>query len=325
MDLNAEVKRGVPLWNETRWNGCWSPAAGAGLYIHTGRFRSDLDIWWAQTVAYLPDGQLSVDRSWGRNSQQDRVTTGSFELRLTESGWHSTFDGAGELTSIDALARAPRGCSAPFVPMRWEVAAEPTAPEWSLYGDGHNTHSFAGDRHVQQGFRTTGTLTVAGTTYDLSGVGFKDHSSGVRDWAGWGSHWFILAVMPTYTFHAFSIVGADGTARPLAGTYFRDGVRLGINAGQLPPMTDPTGAPVLQELILKPSRRAPETLRAELIHGLPMTITAANDNINGIDWETPHDPVVLVEGIGRFSDAEGQVGYGFLERSALRSALRRPL
>jgi hypothetical protein len=101
-------------------------------------------------------------------------------------------------------------------------------------------------------------------------------------------------------------------------------VRSGIDAGQLPPMTDPTGAPVLQELTLKPGRRAPETLWAQLIHGLPMTITAANDNINGVDWETPHDPVVLVEGIGRFSDAEGQVGYGFLERSALRSALRRP-
>jgi len=26
------------------------------------------------------------------------------------------------------------------------------------------------------------------------------------------------------------------------------------------------------------------TLRAELVHSLPMTITEQNDNVNGVDW-----------------------------------------
>jgi hypothetical protein len=70
LDLNAEPRRDVPQWSETRWNGCWNPDAGVGLYMHMGRFRKDLDMWWAQTVAYLPEGRLAVDRSWGRAPDQ---------------------------------------------------------------------------------------------------------------------------------------------------------------------------------------------------------------------------------------------------------------
>src|ERR1035441_6148416 len=66
MDLNVEPNHETEAWSETRWNGCWNPEQGVGLYTHMGRFRKDLEIWWAQTVAYLPDGRLAVDRSWGR-------------------------------------------------------------------------------------------------------------------------------------------------------------------------------------------------------------------------------------------------------------------
>jgi hypothetical protein len=325
VDLNVEPRRDVPQWSETRWNGCWNPDEGVGLYIHMGRFRQDLDMWWAQTVAYLPEGRLAVDRSWGRTPEHDRVRTGNLELRLTEAGWTSSFDGVGELTSIEALARAPRGSSAPSVPMRWEVSAEPVSPVWDMYGGVEETQLFAGDMHVQQGFRTSGTITVGEDEYRLDGVGFKDHSSGVRKWDGFGSHHFTLAVMPGWTLHEIVLMTPDGQARPPLGALFRGEQQLKIERSEMPPLDDPTGAPRELELIVKAGDGEELTLRAELVHGLPMSITEANDNINGVDWEAEGDPIVLIEGIARLTQPDGTVGYAFLERSARRSALRRPV
>lgn len=65
--LQRRAGIGVPLWSETRWNTVWNMDAGVGLYLHLGRFRRDLDYWWAQVVAYLPDSELCVTRLWGRN------------------------------------------------------------------------------------------------------------------------------------------------------------------------------------------------------------------------------------------------------------------
>jgi hypothetical protein len=30
----AGMRRDIPLWNETRWNGCWNPDDGVGLCHH---------------------------------------------------------------------------------------------------------------------------------------------------------------------------------------------------------------------------------------------------------------------------------------------------
>src|ERR1700738_1809631 len=87
LDATLRPNHDVPKWGETRWNGCWNPDEGVGLYLHMGRFRHGLDLWWAQTVAYLPDGMLAVDRSWGVDHDGAGVKTGVFELELTERGW----------------------------------------------------------------------------------------------------------------------------------------------------------------------------------------------------------------------------------------------
>lgn len=67
--------------------------------------------------------------------------------------------------------------------------------EWTglhpSFGFGANRNGcpqwLAWDR-VEQGGRVTGTLTVAGTTYQLDGHAHRDHSWGMRDWGG-ATHW----------------------------------------------------------------------------------------------------------------------------------------
>jgi len=46
----------------------------------------------AQTVAYLPDGRLAVDRSMGCAVDDGRLKTGVFELELSEDGWSSRYE-----------------------------------------------------------------------------------------------------------------------------------------------------------------------------------------------------------------------------------------
>jgi hypothetical protein len=48
------------------------------------RFRHDVELWWAQTVVYLPGGKIAVDRSWGPNRDPRGVDTGVFSLLVEE-------------------------------------------------------------------------------------------------------------------------------------------------------------------------------------------------------------------------------------------------
>lgn len=311
------------MWSETRWNCCWSPDAGVGLYIHAGRFREDVDLWWVQSVAYLPDGRLAVDRAWCRNDAPAGVRSDNLDLTMTATGWRALFDGVGELTTTTALARATRGSAAPSVPVRWDVTATAAAPLWDMYSTVAGVQDFASDLHLQQASATTGSLWVGGVEYPLDGVGFKDHSSGVRTWANWHSHRFLVAAMPGYAVHAVTIFGPDGTPTKPFGALMVDGVQRPIEQFELPPLAEAHGAPADQELVVT-GPGGPIRLRAELIHALPMTITEDNDNLNGIDWDIAGDPIVMIEGIARLTGPDGAVGYGFLERSARRSALPRP-
>jgi hypothetical protein len=322
-DLNVAPKHDVPLWSETRWNGCWNPEQGVGLYIHAGRVRGDLDVWWAQVVAYLPDRRLVVDRAFGPDRNRAGVSVGNLELSITESGWSASYDSVCELTTIAALAASPRGSSAPLVRVRWELSAESVSPPWDPFA-GHETMAFAGDAHVQQASRTTGRLIVGGSEYSLSGVGFKDHSSGARSFERWHSHAFVQAHLPHGVLHALTLISEDGSKTTL-GAMFRGGEQVGTIAGfELPMLQNSFGEPETMPLGLTVAGRDAIELQAELIHALPMTISEDNDNINGIDWQLDGNPVVLVEGIGRFTVPGQGVGYGMLERSARRSLLTRP-
>jgi hypothetical protein len=325
VDVNQEPRRDVQMWSETRWNGCWNPELGVGLYIHVGRYRRDLDLWWAQTVAYLPDGKLAVDRSFGRSDDSRRVQTGSLDLRAERGGWSSSFDGVAELTSTAALTQAPRGASAPSVPMRWEVRAAAASPVWDIYGDMSEKQIFAGDTHIEQSFTTTGTLTVDGQDYRLDGIGFKDHSSGVRDWnESYGSHAFVVAVMPGWSMHSMVLRSREGAERPPMGALFSGGEQHPIMRSELSPNGDLLSGPADAVLTVQRQSGEPFDLRLELLHQLPIMITDAGDNINGIGWGVESPSMVVMEGIAKVKAPDGTVGHAFFERGSRRESLARP-
>ena len=326
LDSNVEPNHEVPLWNETRWNGCWSPEDGVGLYMHAGRFRGNLDLWWVQSVAYLPDGRVCVDRSWGPNPSEAGVSVGCLDLRIAEDGWTSAFDGVGQLTTTAELARATRGSSAPSRRMTWDVEASAAAPLWDMYaGKGDARLDHAGDAHVQQGYFTKGALKVGDEEHSLDGIGFKDHSSGPRDFGPWKSHRYMQIVTDDWTAHMIVMDAPDGSPTDPWGAFLpKGGEQQDITRFELPTLTHADGGPVEGDLVFETSGGERFEFASELVHALPMTITEDNDNINGVDWELEGDPIVLIEGKGRLTAADGTVAYCFHERSARRSAVQRP-
>lgn len=322
LDVNSDINSSVPLWSETRWNGCWSPETGAGLYIHAGRFRKDLRFWWVHYAAYLPGGRLVVDRFWTRNLAGAGVRSELLDLEMTTTGWSSAHDGAGELTSSEALARAARGCSAPSVRVRWDVTATNLTPVWDMYSSVDTEQSFATSLHLQQASRTTGTLHVGDETYDLSGVGFYDHSSGGRSHTGWNGHRFLLGVMPGYSLHAIAVLGPDGTPGRVLGVVKAGDEQRPIEQFDAQGAETVRDEPRDQHIVVTGPDGRPLTLRVEIVHTLPHTVTPDNEHLNGIDLDLEGDPLVMFESVARLTDPSGVVGWGHFERSARRSALR---
>lgn len=51
LDLLHAVPVDVPGWSETMYFHAWSPQQRVGVFVHTGRWPADLDLWWAQVIA----------------------------------------------------------------------------------------------------------------------------------------------------------------------------------------------------------------------------------------------------------------------------------
>ena len=330
-DPNATPDLTVPRWGETRWHCCWSPKSGVGVYIHTGRFRKDLEMWWAHIAAFLPDGVLAVDRFWFRNRSTSGVRSDGLDLQMTTDGWQSTFDGVGELSSSTALSRASRGCAGPSVALRWDIKATAAAPIWDINAisdDGRQKSSTDHVRevaasHIQQASSTVGSLWVDGEELSLDGVGFKDHSSGPRSFSAWAGHRFMVAVMPDWIVHAFAVLHDNRTATEPIGVVMANGIAKPVKHFDVPVLTDAMGTQTEQTLVVS-GPTGPVSAQVEIVHALPISITEDNDNYNGIDWNTATDPMIMVESIVRLTGPDGTCGYGFLERSARQSALPRP-
>lgn len=325
IDVNiAEPVRDIPAWNETRWNGIWSPEQGVGLYLHAGRLRADLDMWWAQVLAYLPGRELVVDRFYGRNPNELGVRFGGFDLSMTDDGWTSTFDGVGQMTTTDEMAVRPAGSSWPMRTFAFDVTAQNRTPVWDMYGDRQQTLRH-GDAHIQQTFDVTGTIAVGDRTWTLTNaIGFKDHSSGPREIEGWFGHRFFLIVAADWVCHAVVMYTADGEPMPALGAFFRGSDTAGVTGFDLPDLADSAGGPVHGDARIELSTGETLNFASELVHAAPMLMTTDNDYVNGIDWERDGDPIVLIEGNGRLEAADGTVAHCFHERTARRSNVTRP-
>jgi hypothetical protein len=313
-------------WSESSLFAAWSPDSEVGVWAHVGRSQADLGLWWAHVAAYLPGGILAVDTSWGRASNLCSTSTGNFTIKIDDPHrrWAVSFDGASELVSTAEALTRPVGAGLQ-VPMRWEIQAVAASPPWTPYPAGtRHRQEWAGDSHKQQTFHASGSISVAGDTYELDGPGYGDHSRGIRDLAGFGGDQWFIGLLPDYAFHLVDIYGVDGeTHMHHGGIFGRDGYQI-ATARKLDGV-DVAGAPTRFDLVIdREGCDQPLIFAAEVLHTLPITVTEDNDNLNGAGWNLPDDPLLLCESVVKLTGTDGKVGFASRETGMRRSeAIRR--
>jgi hypothetical protein len=320
---NRTPRRDVTAWSETKWFGCWNPEDEVGLFVHAGRYRDNLDLWWIQAVAYLPDGTLAVDRSWGGDPDEWTVSSHVCTLRGRPGGGATcTFRGAPERQPTVALAEYPGGQGA-SVYVTWDLDAEPIRDPWTPFAHKDESAEWA-EAHTQHQYRIRGTLTVEDQTYRLDGPGWGDHSSGVRTWDSFGGHVFANAPLPGVGLILVTVHTPDGVpASTFGALLLEDGTADPINEVKSPWLTSLLGAPESFDIVVSTESGRTAEWDVEVLHTLPATISELNDNANGLDWRAPGEPLFLAECIARFTSTDGVIGYGHVERSCKRSRVSR--
>jgi len=325
LDAIRPVMPDVPAYSETIALSTWNPADGVGVFLHAGRCPQDLDLWWAQIVVYLPDGQVAASRGWGRCAGYPGIRTGDLDLRMPGGGapWHATFDGAAEITHWTAMLDRPAGAGRAR-PIRWDLRTAPAGPVWDMYavlGRGGGLQDWAAGMHVQQVITVEGTLVVDGREHQLDGVGWKDHSAGPRHMSSFGRDHFLGGSFPGQALHCLSVFGPDGAPLMEAGTlHGTDGTARTAVLVDVPPLSDLAAVETEFDAALRDDAGNRTSVHVEVLATLAMTISDDNDNINGVDW-TGDDLLTLLESRVRLTTADGAVGYAHLERGARRRLL----
>lgn len=317
MDHFRAPNREVARWSETGFFQAYNPVENVGVFTHVCRCQQDLDLWSAHTLVFLPDGEILADRSFGRSPNQRDVCAGAARILIEEPfrQWRSVFDGHGERTSMEGLAKGVRGAGA-GVAMRYDVTGTACGPVWDLAADNDGAPpggNWAGDGHYQQNFLTRGTLTVAGKTWSLDGVGWNDHSRGPRTFDHYGTHRWLSAILPGATLHAISLWDTQGVQRTAVGSLFRAEGKERVTVN-FPGISDTLGGPFNYDITVTRQNGEQLILQAETLHPQVLTITGANDNLNGIDWEGDDNSTVHFDSTVRLTLPDGQVGYGYAER-----------
>ncbi len=318
-----------PGWSETMYFHVWSVEHGVGVFVHVGRWPDDLDLWWVQTIAMLPDGRLLVDRSWGRALDNRGPATGNLRIMCVEPlrRWRLQFDGAGEATDLLAMSTRPVGAG-PAQPFAFDVELTAAAPVWDMgraLGAPEpkiDELSWAAFHHTQ-GFHADGELRVAGERTSLRGVAHRDHSSGLRDVSRLGGLNFFVVVFPESGRVANGLVNwrSDGTVDHRVFTVFEQGTcETGSDVRVTGLESFQTHQPH-QMSITMARETGPSRMRAEWLHGYTMTFLSPNENIIGVDLASQPDPLIIAQSTVRVVGPDGDVGYGVIERDYRPSML----
>jgi hypothetical protein len=325
-ELLHPVQRDVPYWSETMFFQIWSPDEGVGVFLHIGRWPGDLDLWWAQVIAMLPDGELLVDRSWGRASDSRGPATGNLRVECAEplKKWRVTFDGAGEPTTLARMALGPVGAGRATA-LKFSVEMEAAAPVWDMHGAlGFDNLSWAAFHHTQ-GLRSSGSMSSEGRSWDLTGVAYRDHSSGPRHFADFGGLHFFVIVFPESGRVANGLVNwrRHGEIDLRVVTIQKDGrCEIGSDV-KITGLADlATHAP--HRVTISIGGEDPHEYTADRLHGYTLSLLEPNLNINGAAHGEEDDPLFVTQGAFRVTAEDGEIGWGVIERDYRASMLPAP-
>jgi len=301
----------IPLWTESFHGSGYDAETRLGIFVHVARAQFDPALWDETCVVFLPDGRFAVCRDFGYGDTPEGPSANAVTyVYLTPfEEWNVRFRGGVRVVTADELAA---NTLADGVHVKAEVNLRMRAlgPAFGIRGMGQE---FWAHGHYEQHIGLRGTVQVAGTRYGFDGTGMRDHSVGPRDINDLDRHTWCHGEFPSgRVFMAMAVDAADGSSLRYAVVGQRDGLR---EATMLEPgatlitSAAQSGDPYTVEL---DGPDGPTTIRAEILHSLPLSMCGTNDWVPGTRGDGHH---LMYEGQTRF-EWDGEIGYGLTERSA---------
>jgi hypothetical protein len=309
-----------PDHHEAHWLYGYDPDAKIGYYLYLAADKDDLTLRRESIFVLLPDGSVLAQQGVGRNSRGATVAGDQLELECVQPfrRWHGRYAGpVHRLTGQEILAGPGRGSELTDVVIDIEV--DSVAPPWDTEGDwGEQPPSF----RFHQFYDARGSVTVEGTVIPFGGPGFRSHSLRRRDVPGFAGHAIINGRFPSG--RGFGLLRYRATAeRPERGRGFLyiDGVIHDADVLTWPHLDKAVPGGERMTIELNAGRHR-AVIAAETIGSA--FVTPAPDGRRYGAHPSDEPGTVISPAFARYQ-WDGEVGYGGLERSALRRAIAVPV
>jgi hypothetical protein len=246
-------------WNESLYFNLYDQANDLCMFMRIG-LKPNIDERSAFCFIMMPDGSLVGLKD------QDTLGSGDLDVRSlrfekleAERLWKLSFNGAmGRMTG-------EKPCP---VPVSFSLEFESLNPMFN-YRECVDERSERISRkvaseHLEQFGRASGKLTVDGSVFDVSGLGERDHSWGVRDWNApkmW--IWLTAEFSESLAFNVTKLYVEEGEVA--AGFVHLNGRNLPVVKADIETTLDGDGTPVSQKICLQDKHGGKHHASAEVL------------------------------------------------------------
>lgn len=307
------------FWTENYCYTGFDPKSGVGVWLHSGRWIIEPDIWREVVILRFPDGTVAAHRGYGNATvSKDGPGGPNLVIRVAEQGRRHTLAFDGAIRRVPALAMAgqllPDG---PVQRLKFDLEFLSDRPVWDMHGVSHR-QDFAGTGHVEQMGTIRGALAIGDERYDLDGLGHRDHSRGPRDSAKLASHHWMQGLFDNGigfgVYHAMLRGHADPAFAKAAvwegGALYEGSVELPFMIRDGMEAARPFGFRITYE------KGTLDIRAADIVQTAFLSFSVPNEEYVGVFPARGHErPNMLLEQSVFYELADGTRGHGPMERS----------
>lgn len=313
--IRTAIPDGKPDWTENiAWSMC-DPSAGVSIFGHLGRMQPDRRIWEGLSLIYLPDGSTLVNRSLGVSLAEARNGEYHYKPVIPGKLWRYTFHGVAQRVTRDDLRQRPVG-DEPHEEASYDLVFEAIQPVFNM----HKSDASSSRMHLEHGGRMHGVVMAGGKRFNIDCMAYRDHSMSERTFTTLDSETWAHCVFPSG--RVFSILEVSrGDKHILEGQIYQNGKMAFAKPVSVPDLTDTNAGPHRGVLKIESDSKHHDIQWEILDAGyVPFQLLRPVGMRPGIDRTNAQNMVVLECPTKYVWD--GEVGYGWLERTRPLQALK---
>jgi hypothetical protein len=313
-----------PDHHEAYWLYGYDPDAKIGHYLYLAAEKDDLLLRRESVFLLLPDGSVLAQQGAGRGSHGATAAGDRLEIECLEPfrRWRGRYAAPMYRLTGEEIVAGPRPGSE-LVEAVIDLEVTSVAAPWNTEGDwGEQPPSM----RYHQFYDARGAVTVAGKTYGFNGPGFRSHSRRRRDVPGFAGHAIINGRFPSGRgFGLLRYRATKDNPERGRGFVYIDGVFHDADVVTWPHLDQAVPGGERLTIELRAGRPGVDQHRAVITAETIASafVTPAPDGRRYGAHAGAAPGTVISPAFARYR-WDGETGYGGLERSAPRSAIRIP-